>query len=125
MQAASGFQRVPESSALRSIPVRTHVHDAGGDSGMADDQAVAERGVLTAPAGTWDLAVRRAGVIRELAAQPVVGTGAADAAAAELGVSRRQVYLLVSRWRSGEGLVSDLCLALPAVAAAAGGCRTR
>jgi putative transposase len=75
---------------------------------MDDDQAVAERGVLTAAAGTWDLAVRRAGVIRELAAQPVVGTGAADAAASELGVSRRQVYLLVSRWRSGEGLVSDL-----------------
>ncbi|HEX5297030.1 MAG TPA: DDE-type integrase/transposase/recombinase [Streptosporangiaceae bacterium] len=69
---------------------------------------MAERGVLTAPAGAWDLAVRRAGVIRELAGQPVVGTGAADAAAAELGVSRRQVYLLVSRWRSGEGLVSDL-----------------
>ncbi|MCW2934663.1 MAG: Integrase catalytic region, partial [Actinomycetia bacterium] len=46
--------------------------------------------------------------IRELAGQPVVGTGAADAAAAELGMSRRQVYLLVSRWRSGEGLVSDL-----------------
>lgn len=75
---------------------------------MADDQAVAERGVLTAPAGTWDLAVRRADAIRELAAQPVMGVAAADAAAAELGVSRRQVYLLVSRWRSGEGLVSDL-----------------
>jgi putative transposase len=86
---------------------------------MADDPAVAERGVLTAPAGTWDLAVRRAGVIRVLAVQPVVGTDAADAAAVELGVSRRQVYLLVSRWRSGEGLVSDL---LPGTSSGGRGC---
>jgi putative transposase len=91
---------------------------------MADDQAVAERGVLTATAGTWDLAVRRAGVIGELAAQPVVGTGAADAAAAELGVSRRQVYLLVRRWRWVKASSRICCLARPAVAAAAGGCRT-
>ena len=47
-------------------------------------------------------------MIRELAAQRVVGLEAADAAAAELGVSRRQVYVLVRRWRAGEGLVSDL-----------------
>jgi hypothetical protein len=40
---------------------------------MGDDPVVAERGVLTAPAQAWDLAVRRAGVIRELAAQRVVG----------------------------------------------------
>ena len=33
---------------------------------------------------------------------------AADLAAAELGVSRRQVYALVRRWRAGEGLASDL-----------------
>jgi putative transposase len=64
---------------------------------MADDPAVAERGVLTAPAEAWDLAVRRAEVIRELAAQRVVSLEAADAAAARLGVSRRQVYVLVSR----------------------------
>jgi len=54
------------------------------------------------------LAVRRAGVIRELAAQRVVGLEAADAAAARLGVSRRQVYMLVGRWRAGEGVASDL-----------------
>jgi hypothetical protein len=34
---------------------------------MGDDPVVAERGVLTAPAEAWDLAVRRAGVIREQA----------------------------------------------------------
>jgi putative transposase len=33
---------------------------------------------------------------------------AADKAAAELGVSRRQVHVLVGRWRAGEGVVSDL-----------------
>jgi hypothetical protein len=65
------------------------------------------RGVLTAPAEAWDLAVRRAGVIRELAAQRVVSLEDADAAA-RLGVSRRQVYVLVGRWRAGEGVASDL-----------------
>jgi len=75
---------------------------------MADDLVVAERGVLTAPAEAWGLAVRRAEVIRELAGQRVVGLEAADAAAARLGVSRRQVYVLVGRWRAGEGLASDL-----------------
>ena len=54
------------------------------------------------------LAARRADVIRELAVQRVVGLEAADAAATRLGVSRRQVYVLVGRWRAGEGLASDL-----------------
>jgi len=31
-----------------------------------------------------------------------------DAAAAELGLSRRQVYVLLRRWREGEGVASDL-----------------
>lgn len=75
---------------------------------MADDPAVVERGVLTAVAGAWDLAVRRAEVIGQLAEQRTVGLEAADAVAAELGVSRRQVYVLVKRWRAGEGLASDL-----------------
>jgi putative transposase len=75
---------------------------------MADDPVAAERGVLTAPAEAWDLAVRRTEVIRELAAQRVVSLEAADAAAAQLGVSRRQVYVLVGRWRAGEGVASDL-----------------
>jgi putative transposase len=74
---------------------------------MADDPAVVERGVLTAAAERWDLAVRRAGVIGQLAGQSTVGL-AAEAAAAELGVSRRRVYVLIGRWRAGEGLASDL-----------------
>ncbi|MGH3156244.1 MAG: helix-turn-helix domain-containing protein [Streptosporangiaceae bacterium] len=56
----------------------------------------------------WELAVRRAEVIRPLAEQPQVGLAAADTAAARLGVSRRQVYVLVRRWRAGKGLASDL-----------------
>jgi len=75
---------------------------------MADDPVVAERGVLTASAEAWDLATRRAEVVRELAGQRVVSVADADAAAARLGVSRRQVYVLVGRWRAGGGLVSGL-----------------
>jgi putative transposase len=77
------------------------------DVRMADGP-VAERGVLTAPAEVWDAAVRRAEVIGRLAAMPTVGLETADQAAAELGVSRRQVYALIKRWRAGEGVVSDL-----------------
>jgi len=47
-------------------------------------------------------------VIGRLAEQDVVGGEAADAAAAELGLPRRQVYALLRRWRAGEGLASDL-----------------
>jgi hypothetical protein len=39
---------------------------------MADDSVV-ERGVLTAAAEAWDLAVRRAEVIRQLAGRRMVG----------------------------------------------------
>lgn len=72
------------------------------------DGPVVERGVLTAPAEAWNAATQRAEVIKQLAGQTTVGLEAADAAAAELGVSRRQVYALVTRWRAGEGVVSDL-----------------
>jgi putative transposase len=74
---------------------------------LAEDRVV-ERGVLTASGPVWDAAVRRAEVIGRLAEQPTVGLAAADAAAVELGLSRRQVYVLVGRWRAGEGVVSDL-----------------
>ncbi|MGI8311488.1 DNA-binding domain-containing protein [Saccharopolyspora hattusasensis] len=76
---------------------------------MVESPAV-ERGVLTAPGPVWDAAVRRAEVIGRLAEKSTVGLAAADEAAAELGVSRRQVYVLVGRWRAGEGVVSDLLL---------------
>lgn len=71
---------------------------------MADDPAVVERGVLTAAAERRDLAVRRA----EVTGQCTVGLAAAEAAAAELGVSRRRMDVLTGRWRAGEGLAPDL-----------------
>ena len=71
-------------------------------------QAFADRGLLTVPDEVWALAVRRAEVIRPLAELATVGMSAADAAAAELGVSRRLIYVLVRRWRQGSGVVSDL-----------------
>lgn len=67
-----------------------------------------ESGVLTAPGPVWDAALRRAEVIGRLAEKSAVGLEAADEAAIELGISRRQVYVLVGRWRAGEGVVSDL-----------------
>lgn len=80
-----------------------------GEAGMDDPLAVVvERGVLTAPDAVWELAVRRAAVIGRLADAGAVGLAAAHAAAAELGVSRRQVYVLLRRWREGAGVVSDL-----------------
>lgn len=71
-------------------------------------QAFADRGLLTIPDDVWALAVRRAEVIGPLAEAATVGLIAADAAAAELGVSRRLIYVLVRRWRQGSGVVSDL-----------------
>lgn len=75
---------------------------------MTGERLVADRGVLTAEEARWQIAVRRAAVIGPLAQQARVGSLAADEAAAALGVSRRQVYTLIERWRSGDGLASDL-----------------
>ena len=67
-----------------------------------------ERGVLTVADDEWARAVRRAQVIGQLADGGMVGAVAADAAASELGISRRLVYELIGRWRRGEGVVTDL-----------------
>ena len=75
---------------------------------MVDEPVVPERGLLSAPGEVWELAVRRAEVSGPLAASDVVGGSAVEAAAAELGLSRRQVYELLRRWRQGQGAVSDL-----------------
>lgn len=75
------------------------------DGGSAE---VVERGVLTSSEEVWAVAVRQAEVIGRLAREDRVGVRAADAAAAELGISQRQVYVLLRRWREGEGVVSDL-----------------
>ena len=75
---------------------------------MVDELVVFERGVLSVPDEIWELAVQRARVIGPLAGCDVVGGKAVEAAAAELDVSVRQVYVLLRRWRQGEGVVSDL-----------------
>ena len=67
-----------------------------------------ERGVLAATAEVWDRTAQRASVIGQLASLDRAGLDRVDAAAALLALSRRQVYLLMQRWRAGEGLVSDL-----------------
>ncbi|GGK52151.1 DNA-binding domain-containing protein [Streptomyces flaveus] len=72
------------------------------------EEPVAERGVLIAPTQMWETAVRQAEVIGPLAAKDTVGLAEADEAAERLRVSRRQVYVLLGRWRAGEGVVSDL-----------------
>lgn len=50
------------------------------------DVPVAERGVLTAPAGVWEAAVRQAEVIGPLAGKARVGLADADEAAAMLEI---------------------------------------
>lgn len=70
-------------------------------------ESVPGRGVLTATDDEWAFAVRTAQVIGRLASLPAVSHDRADAAARELGVSRRQVYVLLQRRRGGQGLVSD------------------
>lgn len=69
---------------------------------------VLERGLLTVSDEVWALAVRRAEVIGPLAGAGTVGGDAVEAAANQLGISRRQVYVLLRRWREGHGVVSDL-----------------
>lgn len=76
---------------------------------MADeDLAGAEHGLLAASEADWALARTRAGVVRELASMDAPGHEAVDRAALALDLSRRQTYSLLSRWRAGEGRVSDL-----------------
>lgn len=71
-------------------------------------EPVRDRGVLTARDEAWNRAAMAAAVIGPLADLPSVGHARADAVAAELGISRRQLYILLRRWRNGEGVVSDL-----------------
>ncbi|MEQ1529672.1 MAG: Mu transposase C-terminal domain-containing protein [Methylococcales bacterium] len=67
-----------------------------------------EQGVLTLSHEDWDLARKRTDIIAPIAALETVGHQAADEAAQQLGVSRRQVYFLIQRFREGTGLLTDL-----------------
>ena len=71
-------------------------------------QRIAEQGVLTLPDADWEQARQRMEVVRPLAALDFVGHQAADDAAHSLGLSRRQVYVLIRRARQASGLVPDL-----------------
>lgn len=75
---------------------------------MQGEPPVVERGLLAMSDVAWEQAVRRTAVIAPLALLDVVGHAAADHAAGELNISRRQVYLLIRRYRQGSGVVTDL-----------------
>ena len=64
--------------------------------------------LATLPDEAWAQARHRTEIIGPLAALEVVGHEAADEAAQALGLSRRQVYVLIRRARQGTGLVTDL-----------------
>lgn len=75
------------------------------DSGHADIAATPH---LTMSDSEWEQARTQAQVIARLAEHDKVGIDTADAAAEQLGVSRRQIYRLLQRYRQGSGLVTDL-----------------
>lgn len=85
----------------------TLFHSPVHDEAVEEDR-VPERGLLTVPDEVWAAAVRRAEVIGRLAGAGTAGQEPVAAAAEELGLSRRQVYVLLRRWREGGGVVSDL-----------------
>jgi putative transposase len=74
----------------------------------ADSVRIVAGGQLTMSDAEWEQTRVRSAVIGPLAARTVTGIAAADRAAVELGVSRRQIYVLVGRYRKGSGLVTDL-----------------
>jgi len=75
-------------------------------------QRVTEQGVLTLPDAAWEQARQRSQVIGPLAALEAVGHQAAGDAAHALGLSRRQIYVLIQRVRDCTGLVTDLSLTI-------------
>ncbi|KSW16010.1 hypothetical protein OJ22_14495, partial [Proteus mirabilis] len=78
----------------------------------SDTSLIAEQGVATLPDAAWAQARQRAEIIGPLAALDVVGHEAADAAAHALGLSRRQVYVLIRRARQGAGWNFQIVLPL-------------
>lgn len=74
----------------------------------SDTSPIAEQGVATLSNDAWAQARRRTEIIGLLVAFEVVGHEAVDGAAQALGLSRRQVYVLIRRARQGAGLVTDL-----------------
>lgn len=74
----------------------------------SEDPRILERGLLGMGDEAWKCLRRQDQVIGPLAALATVTHVAADEAAEELGLSRRQVYTLIGRRRKGSGLLTDL-----------------
>lgn len=81
---------------------------------MDSDGSISERGLLSLSERAWAKAKHRADVIGPLAAQEEISLGEADKAAVELGLTQRQVYNLIRRYKVGEGLMTDLAVKQPA-----------
>ncbi len=90
-----------------------------------DTPRIPEQGVATLPDEAWERARRRAEIISPLAQSETVGHEAADMAAQALGLSRRQVYVLIRRARQGSGLRRIWCPASPVEVKVRGACRNR
>lgn len=86
----------------------TPLHTKGGSGVDAESTHIREPGTLTMPDALWDRTKSISAVITPLATRAVVGRAAVDAAALALGISRRQVYVLIKRHRDGSGLLTDL-----------------
>lgn len=74
----------------------------------SDRREIIASDYLTMSEPEWEQTRLRARVISQLAQFHPVTQSAADEAAKELGVSRRQVYEFLRRYRQGSGLVTDL-----------------
>ena len=72
------------------------------------DESITDRGVLSLPEYAWAQAFLRSQIIAPLADTQLIGHQAADEAAHALGLSRRQIYVLVRCYRQGSSLVTDM-----------------
>ena len=75
----------------------------------SSDNILIEQGILSASDSAWDCARLRMEVIAPLAQLKSVTLELAGNAASKLGLSRRQIYTLIKRYRHSEGLVTDMC----------------
>ncbi len=72
------------------------------------EETLVEQGLLSSSNKEWECARLRTEVISDLAQQKAVPWSLADIAAKKLNISRRQVYTLITRYRQGKGLVTDM-----------------
>lgn len=75
---------------------------------VGDPVLIPERGVLALSDVEWERAALRADVISKLVSLPKRSSKNVEEAAQTLKVSKRTIYLLISRWMAGGGLVTDM-----------------